>query len=75
MIRWRVVDDPLEWLLQRQQGRLPDGGPRWWDKLYVTSRHGLRLFIEERCGEVDPGALKVISKLSERHPGPRRAGR
>jgi hypothetical protein len=50
--RWRVVDEPQQWILQRRQGQLPDGDPRWRDQLYLTFCRSLRLFIAERALEL-----------------------
>ena len=47
--RWRVVDDPLQWILQRQQGHLSSGVPRFQDVRFCVSRRGLLRSIQENA--------------------------
>jgi hypothetical protein len=59
---WRIIDckDSIQWLLQVRRGG------RWRGRSYCTTREGLRLYIRERAGEVDPAAQAVIAALPAR---------
>ena len=65
---WRVIDDPLQWILQRRKGNLRGKNTGWDSRSYCRTRNGLMLCIRERCGEGEPGALEALSMLPERHP-------
>lgn len=73
--KWRIVDDPLQWILQRRAGnrRRSDGSedPRSWQGMsYCMTRAVLLRDIRERAGEVDPAAVAFIESWPERHaPG------
>ena len=73
--RWRVVDDPIQWILQQREGgkprRRPDGSYRqpWRDRSFPTGRRLLKREIRRLCGEVDPDAIKLVALLPEKHPG------
>ena len=56
---WRVVDDPLQWILQRKQGNPRKKNSGWQDRSFCTSREGLLRCIREYCGEVDAFASLV----------------
>ena len=64
---WRVVDDPLQWILQRRKGYARSRNAGWRGRSYFTTRTWLLHFIGEYCGEVDPDALKQLEALPERH--------
>jgi hypothetical protein len=65
--RWRVIDDPLQWILQRQQGHNADGRPRYRNRSFCTSRRVLIRCIGEYCGDVDHLALAIVEQLPVRH--------
>ncbi len=73
--RWRVVDDPIQWILQQREGgkprRRPDGSYRqpWRDRSFPTGRRLLKREIRHLCGEVDPETLRLVNRLPEKHPG------
>ena len=56
---WRVVNDPLQWVLQRQQGG------RWHNRSYCCTRAALLRCIREYCGDAD---LSVALQLPAWHP-------
>jgi len=58
---WRVMDDPLQWLLQRQQGG------RWRNRSYCRTREGLLRCVREYCGIIDAEALKRLEALPDFH--------
>ena len=65
--RWRVIDDPLQWILQVRQGSKTLKGTGWRDRAYCAQRSALIRCIGEFCGEVSEYALAVIEALPSRH--------
>jgi hypothetical protein len=65
---WRVVDDPLQWILQRRKGNLRGKNSGWDNRHYCRTRDGLMRCILKHCGDVDPGTLETLSMLPEWHP-------
>ena len=66
--RWRVVVDPLQWILQVGKGRK---GPRhtgWAGRSFCTTRATLKREIRRLAGDVDPAALAIIDGLPDQHP-------
>tara|TARA_R110002110_G_scaffold414910_2_gene646366 strand:+ start:296 stop:703 length:408 start_codon:yes stop_codon:yes gene_type:complete len=66
--RWRVIDDPLQWILQVRKGRETSKGSGWRDIAYCAQRTALIRCIHENCGEVSADAVAVIEALPPRHP-------
>ncbi len=66
--RWRVIDDPLQWILQVRQGRETFKSSGWKDRAYCAQRTALIRCIHENCGEVSADAVAVIEALPPRHP-------
>jgi hypothetical protein len=62
---WRVVDDPLQWRLQRKKGNSRRKNSGWRNRSYYTTREGLLRCIREHCGEVEPAALAKLGALAE----------
>jgi hypothetical protein len=65
--RWRVIDDPLQWILQVRKGRGTQKAAGWRGRSYCTQRTTLLRCIGENCGEVDADALAIIATLPKRH--------
>lgn len=70
--RWRVADDPIQWILQyrRRNMVLSDGSenPKAWEgKHYCRTRDALLRCIREYAGEVDPMAVAVIDIWPDWH--------
>jgi hypothetical protein len=65
--RWRVIDDPLQWILQVRKGRRTQKAVGWRGRSYCTQRTTLLRCISEYCGEVGPDALAIIAALPDRH--------
>ena len=71
--RWRIVDDPLQWIVQyrrNNRGR-SDGSedPRSWEgRRFCRTHTALLRDIRENCGEVDPAAVAIIEALPDWHP-------
>lgn len=64
---WRVIDDPLQWILQVRKGQETSKGSGWRDRAYCAQRTALIRCIGEFCGEVSQDALAVIEALPSRH--------
>ena len=65
--RWRVIDDPLQWILEVRTGQPTRKATGWRGRSFCTQRRSLIRCIGEYCGEVDPAALEIIKKLPEKH--------
>jgi hypothetical protein len=64
---WRVVDDPLQWILQRRKGNPRKKNSGWQDRSFCTTREGLLCCIREYCGEVNQNALADLQALPDYH--------
>src|SRR4029079_11735607 len=62
---WRVVDNPLQWILQRRKGKPRKRNSGWIDRSFCTTREGLLRCIREYCGEVDRTALNALQALPD----------
>ena len=66
---WRVVDDPLQWILQRRDGKPDTKHNGWRSRSYCRTRQGLLRCVSEYCGIIDAEALKRLEALPEWHDG------
>ena len=68
--RWRVVDNPLQWILQRSKPGANSERSRWQSMMFFRSRKGLLHYLvdEPEAGECEPSALNVLRALPEWHP-------
>ena len=64
---WRVVDDPLQWRLQRKKGNPRTKNSGWQDRSFCTTREGLLRCVREYCGDVEPAALAKLTALPEHY--------
>jgi hypothetical protein len=64
---WRVVDDPLQWILQRRKGNPRKKNSGWQERSFCTTREGLMQCVREYCGEVDDKALAQLHALPDFH--------
>ncbi len=64
---WRVVDDPLQWILQRKKGRPRKKHSGWRNRSFCRTRDALLRRIREYCGPVDEDALQQVRALPEWH--------
>jgi hypothetical protein len=64
---WRVVDDPLQWKLQRKKGNPRSKNAGWRDRSFCTTREGLLRCVREYCGTVEPSALAMLTNVPEQH--------
>ena len=65
--KWRVVDHPLQWILQRRKGNPRKKSSGWQDRSFCTTRGGLLRCVRESCGEVYVEALAQLRALPEFH--------
>ena len=65
--RWRVVDEPLQWILQRRERKPGLRASGWSARSYCGTRDGLLRCIREYCGAIDPAALAILVGLPEAH--------
>ena len=61
--RWRCVYDPLQWILEHRINTKDFRG-----SAFCWTRAALIRNIRERCGPVDPDALRQIQILPPFHP-------
>ena len=64
---WRVMDDPLQWRLQRRKGNPRKKNSGWRDRSFCTTREGLLRCVREYCGDVEPAALAKLTALPEHY--------
>ena len=64
--RWRIVDDPLQWILQRRGHTNGKVGP-WQARSFCTTRKALLRCIRKYYGDVDPAAVAYIETWPERN--------
>jgi hypothetical protein len=65
---WRVVDDPLQWILQRRKGKPRTRNSGWRDRSFCRKRYALLGCISQYCGKIDAGALSTLEALPGCHP-------
>ena len=65
--RWRIVNDPLQWILQRKKGTPSKKNSGWRGRRGCRTRKELLRCIREYCGCVDDEAVKQIEALPEWH--------
>ncbi len=65
--RWRIVDDPLQWILEVRQGKAGKKASGYRQRSFCCWRSTLLRDIRERCGDVDPAAVAYIESWPERH--------
>ena len=65
--RWRVVDDPLQWILQRRKGTSRKKNSGWQNRSFCRTREGLLGCICEYCGEVDANSVAKLKTLPDFH--------
>ena len=67
LANWRVVNDPLQWRLQRRKGNPRTRNSGWQDRSFCTTRKGLLRCVCEYCGDVEPAALAKLAALPEHY--------
>jgi hypothetical protein len=64
---WRVVDDPLQWILQRKKGNPRKRNSGWRDRSFCTTREGLLRCVRESCGRIDDEVSAQLLALPDFH--------
>ena len=64
---WRVMDDPLQWILQRRNSKPDKKHSGWRDRSFCRTREALLRCVREHCGIVDAEALKRLEALPSWH--------
>lgn len=64
---WRVVDDDLQYILQRRKGNARSKSSGWIARSFCRTCEGLLRCIREDCGPVDDDALDQVRALPEWH--------
>jgi hypothetical protein len=64
---WRVVDDPLQWILQRRKGKPRTRNSGWRGRSFCRTKDALLGCIGNHCGEVDAEALSKLKSLPDWH--------
>jgi hypothetical protein len=62
---WRVVDDRLQWILERRTGAPSEKSTGWKARSFCRTREGLLRCVREYCGEAD---ISQLLALPEWHP-------
>ena len=57
---WRVVDDPLQWILQRRNGTPREKSTGWQGRSFCRTREGLLRCIREYCCLPDQGGSRCV---------------
>jgi hypothetical protein len=65
---WRVMDDPLQWILQRKKGSPRKKNSGWRNRSFCRTRERLLRCVREHCGEVDNDARAQLQALADYHP-------
>lgn len=66
--RWRVTNDPLQWILEVRRGRKTGKATGWKGRRFCQQRRTLIREIGELCGEVAPAAMAILQALPDQHP-------
>ena len=57
---WRVVDDPLQWILQRRKGNPRKKSSGWQGRSFCRTRDALLRCVREYCCSPDKGQRRCI---------------
>jgi hypothetical protein len=66
--RWRVIDDPLQWALQRTKGNPRKKNSGWQGRSFCRTRDALLRCVAGYCGEIDANSLAKLKSLPDWHP-------
>jgi hypothetical protein len=64
--KWRVIDDPLQWILQEKKGNPRKKNSGWRGRHFCRTREAL-LRCARGCGEIDSDALAQLQALPDYH--------
>ena len=63
--RWRIIDDPLQWILQRRKGAPRNKNTGWESRSFCTTRDVLLRCIREYCCSPDKGESRCIHEYRD----------
>ncbi len=63
-----MVDDPLQWILQRKKGNPRRKNSGWRDRSFCRMRGALLGCVAGHCGEIDDNSLAKLKSLPNWHP-------
>ena len=66
--RWRVVDDPLQWILQRKKGNPRKKNSGWMSRSFCRTRGALLRCVDGYCGESSTTPLAKLKSLPDGTP-------
>jgi hypothetical protein len=64
---WRVVYDPLQWILQQRKGKARKKNSGWRGRSFCRTREGLLRCVRDYCGEIDAAALAKLDALPDHY--------
>jgi hypothetical protein len=64
---WRVVCDPLQWILQQRKGNPRKKNSGWRDRSFCRTREGLLRSVRDYCGDIDPAAFAMVDALPDHY--------
>src|SRR5262249_17442642 len=65
---FRVVDDPLQWMLQQRKGNPRKKNSSWRGRSFCRTRDALVRCVRECCGEIAAEAVSKLQTLPDWHP-------
>ena len=65
--KWRVIDDPLQWILQQRKGNSRQKNSGWRSRSFCGTRAALLRCVREYCGEIRFDALTTLQALPVHH--------
>jgi hypothetical protein len=65
---WKVIYDPLQWILQQRKGNPRKKNSGWRSRSFCRTQEALLRCIREYCGEIDVEALAKLQALPAWHP-------
>lgn len=69
--QWRVIDEPVQWILQYRNGRGTQKSTGWRGRRYHCDRDQLVVSVRELAGPIDADELQILMQLPKWHPDPR----
>jgi hypothetical protein len=66
--RWRVIDDPLQWILQWKKGNPRKKNSGWRGRSFCRTREALLRCVAGYFGKIDANALAQLKSLPDWHP-------
>jgi len=65
---WRIVDDPLQWILMVRKGHCRAKASGWRAHRFHVQRTALIASVQRFCGHIRPEAMAWLASLPVLHP-------